>query len=253
MANTSQPNPHKTTSNLIPNLGGLLTNAFIMAIEPIGRKGRNRDPKVVNLPYIPDEISIPRSAEYKKTPIPFGTENTLFYERTSPIAFNLAWTYVAGVNIMDGLFLMQTTQLLHSMVCPGVKTREAGRFFGEAEYERPGVVWVVIGTWLRLRCVIEDIKLTYHGPWGSAKVGEDPGEMLNFDTSGLMPRECDCSVSFESTQFYDAHKGTSIPGTVQSLPEAAKKLGAKSLRNREFIRDHGLSNITFASMVKGSR
>jgi len=230
---------------------GVVSNAYILAIEPLGKTADTRAVTKVFLPYVPDEISISRSAEYKKTPIPFGTENTMFYERTSPINFNLGWTYVAGVNVPDGRELMLTTQLLHSLVCPGSKTqRESGGLFSSksAEYERPGVVWVVIGSWMRLRCVIEDVKLTYKGPWGDPSANVDPGDMISFNNSGLMPHECDCVVSFESTQFYDAHKGTSIPGKVQSLPEAAKNVGARALRNRGYVRTHGLSNITFGDM-----
>jgi len=230
---------------------GNVSNAYILAIEPLGKTAEARAVTKIFLPYVPDEISITRSAEYRKTPIPFGTENTMFYERTSPINFNLGWTYAAGVNIEDGRELMLTTQLLHSLVCPGSKTqRESSGLFSSqsAEYERPGVVWVVIGSWLRLRCVIEDVKLTYRGPWGDPSAVTDPADMVPFNKSSLMPHECDCVVSVESTQFYDAHKGTSIPGKVQSLPEAAKRVGARGLRNRQYVRSKGLSNISFGEM-----
>lgn len=247
---TSQPNPTKASPRVLPNMYGIVSNAFIMAIEPLGREGQDRKPKTIYLPYVPDELAFSRSAEYQKTPIQFGTEKTLFYKQTSPIQFNLDWTYVAGVNLQDGTELMSTTQLLHSMVCPGSKTKEAGILFGDAEYERPGVVWVVIGTWLRLRCVIEEVKLTYRGPWGSARADQDPSQMTTFNNSGLFPKVCDCNVSFEATQFYDAHKGVTTPGKVQTLPEAAKRVGAKALRNRDYIRSSGLSNIIFSGQVR---
>ena len=226
---------------------GVLSQAFILVLDPPGITEKN--PKVIYLPSLQEEIPFERSAEYDRTPIAFGTENTLFYKNTSPITFELNWIYAAGVNVRNGIELMQVTQLLHSLVCPGKKPKPLGGTTeaGSSDYDRPGVVYVVIGMWLRLRCIVDTVKIVYGEPWGSPN-SIDPGDMADFRDSALMPRIAKCSVSFEATQFYDAHKGVSIPNEVQSLEQAAKRLGAKGLRDRDLIRENGLSNISFHGM-----
>jgi hypothetical protein len=232
------------------HLYGSLSHAFIMVLDPIGEKEKN--PKIIYLPYIPDEIGFERTADYDRSDIAFGTEKTLFYKTTSSITFELDWTFVAGVNISDGIKLMAVTQLLHSLVCPGKKPKPltGTTESGSIDYDRPGVVYVVIGTWLRLRCIVTDVKIVYKKPWGNPvdELTLEAKNQTKFEDSALMPMIADCSASFEATQFYDAHKGVSIPNQVQSLEQAAKRLGAKGLRDRDFIRANGLSNISFDSM-----
>ena len=217
--------------------------------EPVGGTG-----EILYMPNLSDEINFKRTASYKTFPIVFSSEEILTYTYSSPLVFSLTWEYVTGVNIEDPRKMMEATSILHSMVLPDnsngtvISNSKGMRASGSFP---PGIVYVIIGKWINLRCVVLDVDIKYRGPWSGGLV-KDPRLMKRvIRNSALLPSSAECTASFQTTQFYNTNLNTPTGATSNkplSLQGAAQSLGSSGIMDREHVRRRGLSNITFFEM-----
>ena len=194
-----------------------LNTAFIVELLATGQgEQRGTSEKVggqrIYLPHLPESFGLGREVTYDKNPIRTMPEPMLIYNNTSPLGFELKWSMVAGESEKNRLGVIQQCALLHSWALP------SGAFIGEgqagAAFRPPSVLMVVVGPWLRVRCLLESVDTNMQEPWGDAvesapwKIGPVTwGGPKSVAESDLMPTSVDVTCKFLATQRYNQGVG----------------------------------------------
>jgi len=151
-----------------------ITNA--MLVDTIQRRS-------VKFTYMPQEFSESKAAEWANVNILGRSEPIVSYAWSGARKFNLTLFFVAhGEQKNIETEVLGPVRLIRSWVYPFYSSQQ--RAGTATRLATPPYVLLIVGTWLRQRCILNDYDLVYRAPW--ARVDQQQIQLSSSATSAII-------------------------------------------------------------------
>lgn len=131
--------------------------------------------------YMPAEFSESKAAEWQSVNILGRSEPLVSYAWSGPRLFNLTLFFIAHGERSIESEVLGPVRLIRSWVYPLYSSQQ--RTGNATRLATPPYILFVVGTWLRQRCIVLNVNVTYRAPWSR---GLDPGQLSEPATSSVI-------------------------------------------------------------------
>lgn len=135
----------------------------------------------VTFTYMPAEFSESKSAEWQNVNVLGRSEPIVSYAWSGPRIFNLTLFFIAWGERNIETEVLEPVRLIRSWVYPFYSSQQ--RTGNATRLATPPYVLFVLGSWLRQRCIVLNVNVTYRAPWAR---GIDVVQMSEPTTSSVI-------------------------------------------------------------------